>query len=40
MTAYDAAYTVLAEHLGAALLTHDAKYTAAPGLGCAIELLA
>jgi len=40
MTAYDAAYAALAEHLGAALLTYDAEYTAAPGLGCAIELLA
>ena len=40
MTAHDAAYAALAEHLGAALLTYDAKYAAAPGLGCAIELLA
>jgi predicted nucleic acid-binding protein len=40
MTAYDAAYAALAEHLGAALLTYDLKYTAAPGLSCALELLA
>jgi predicted nucleic acid-binding protein len=40
MTAYDAGYVALAELLGAALLTCDAKYTATPGLHCAIELLA
>jgi predicted nucleic acid-binding protein len=39
MTAYDAAYAALAEHLGAALVTYDAKYTAAPSLGCAVELI-
>jgi predicted nucleic acid-binding protein len=39
MTAYDAGYVALAEHLTASLLTCDRKYTAAPGLRCAVELL-
>lgn len=39
MTAYDAGYIALAEHLTASLLTCDRKYTAAPGLRCAVELL-
>ncbi|MQA86919.1 MAG: PIN domain-containing protein [Streptosporangiales bacterium] len=40
MTAYDAGYVALAEHLGAGLLTCDGKYAAITGLRCAIELLA
>ncbi len=39
MTAYDAGYVALAEQLGASLLTWDRKYTAVPGLRCAVELL-
>jgi predicted nucleic acid-binding protein len=39
MTAYDAGYVALAEHLTASLLTCDRKYVATPGLRCAIELL-
>jgi predicted nucleic acid-binding protein len=39
MTAYDAGYVALAEHLTATLLTCDRKYAAAPGLRCTIELL-
>jgi predicted nucleic acid-binding protein len=39
MTAYDAGYVALAEHLTASLLTCDRKYTAVPGLRCAVELL-
>ena len=39
MTAYDAGYVALAEQLSASLLTCDRKYTAVPGLRCAVELL-
>ena len=39
MTAYDAGYVALAEHLTASLLTCDSKYTAAPGPRCTVELL-
>jgi predicted nucleic acid-binding protein len=39
MTAYDAGYVALAEQLTASLLTCDRKYTAVPGLRCAVELL-
>jgi len=39
MTACDAGYAALAEHLAASLLTCDRKYTAAPGLRCPVELL-
>ena len=39
MTAYDAGYIALAEQLSASLLTCDRKYTAVPGLRCAVELL-
>ena len=40
MTACDAGYVALAEQLTACLLTCDRKYTAVPGLRCAVELLA
>lgn len=33
ITAYDAAYVVLARQLGATLITRDARLAAAPGLG-------
>ena len=39
MSAYDAGYVALAEQLTASLLTCDRKYTAVPGLRCAVELL-
>jgi predicted nucleic acid-binding protein len=39
MTAYDAGYVALAEHLTASLLTCDRKYAAVPGLRCAVELI-
>ena len=39
MTAYDAGYVALAEQLTASLLTCDRKFTAVPGLRCAVELL-
>ncbi len=39
MTAYDAGYVALAEQLTASVLTCDRKYTAVPGLRCAVELL-
>lgn len=39
MTAYDAGYVALAEHLGAAVLTCDVKYAKLTALRCAIELL-
>ena len=40
VTAYDAAYVALAETMGVPLLTADRRLAAAPGLSCAIELLA
>lgn len=40
LTAYDAAYVALAEHLLAPLLTCDARLAAAPGNRAAIELFA
>lgn len=38
VTAYDAAYVVLARMLGAALVTRDAKLAAAPGLDVEVLL--
>ncbi len=40
LTAYDAAYVALAEHLGAPLATCDARLASAPGNRAAIELFA
>lgn len=40
MTIYDASYVALAEELGAALLTADARLSRAPGLACEVEVLA
>lgn len=40
VTPYDAAYVALAEALAAPLLTTDARLTRAPGIRCAVELLA
>lgn len=39
ITPYDAAYVVLAESLGYALLTADARLARAPGIRCTVELL-
>jgi predicted nucleic acid-binding protein len=40
LTIYDAAYVALAEAMDVALLTADAKLASAPGLRCAVELIA
>ncbi len=39
LSSYDAAYVALAEHLGAPLLTGDARIGRAPGPRCAIEVV-
>jgi predicted nucleic acid-binding protein len=39
LTAYDAAYVALAEHLGARLLTCDRGIADAPGIRCEVQLL-
>jgi predicted nucleic acid-binding protein len=39
LTSYDAAYVALAEALGAALLTRDARLLAAPGHGARVEVV-
>jgi predicted nucleic acid-binding protein len=39
VTAYDAAYTALAEMLQCELLTGDRKLAGAPGMSCSIRLL-
>lgn len=39
VTPYDGAYVALAETLGCALLTADARLSKAPGLRCDIEVL-
>jgi predicted nucleic acid-binding protein len=38
LSAYDSAYVVLAEKLGAALITRDGRLASAPGHGATIEL--
>jgi predicted nucleic acid-binding protein len=39
MSAYDAAYVVLAEKLGGTLITRDARLASAPGHAASVELL-
>jgi predicted nucleic acid-binding protein len=39
VSAYDATYVALAEHLGCTLLTADARLATAPGPRCAITVL-
>lgn len=39
LTAYDASYVALAEFLGAALVTADARLARAPGVGCELALV-
>jgi predicted nucleic acid-binding protein len=39
LSAYDAAYVALAEHLGCAVLTCDGRLSRAPGLRCAVTLV-
>ena len=38
LSMYDAGYVVLAEHIGATLITADARLARAPGVRCAIEV--
>ena len=40
VTPYDAAYIALAEILGIALLTGDGRLSRAPGIRCAVEVVA
>lgn len=39
LTVYDAVYAALAETLGLALVTADARLSRSPGLRCAVELI-
>lgn len=39
LSAYDAAYVALAERLGCALITADARLSRAPGIRCAITVV-
>lgn len=39
LTAYDATYVALAEHLGTTLITRDARIAAAPGIRCPVKVL-
>ncbi len=39
LTAYDAGYVALAEALGCALLTADARLSGAPGIGCLVTVV-
>ena len=39
LSAYDATYVALAERLGCALVTADARLSRAPRLGCAITIV-
>ncbi len=39
VTSYDATYVALAEQLGCALVTADARLAAAPGILCPVELV-
>lgn len=39
VTAYDASYVALAEHLGWVLLTADDRLSRAPGIRCTVEVI-
>ncbi len=39
VTAYDAAYVALAQQLGCALVTGDARLARAPGIRCAVDVV-
>lgn len=39
LSAYDAGYVALAEALGCALVTADARLSRAPGIGCAVTVV-
>ncbi len=39
VTAYDAVYVALAEHLDCPLVTADIRLAAAPGISCSVEVL-
>lgn len=39
VSAYDASYVALAERLGCALMTADARLSRAPGIGCVITVV-
>lgn len=39
VTAYDATYVALAEHLGWVLLTADGRLARAPGIRCTVEVI-
>lgn len=39
VTAYDATYVALAEHLGCVLLTADRRLAAAPTITCTVDIV-
>jgi predicted nucleic acid-binding protein len=39
LSAYDATYVALAEHLSCGLLTADGRLSRAPGIGCPVTVI-